>query len=265
MNRNGGHICARPQLIVTSKNWSQREAFLEQVKIALEESTYGVGSYYPGYEKRMQKFEQEHDSDKVQVLQPKNCDSCTQLLWIPGCSEDDYVCKNEAFCQVLAEVPLDTDADATSFLDYATQFCNEKVSGSLVAGIVIDGTTKRRHRSALHRAVNELNYGTIGINMQPAYSFGTPAVIFGGKDHSSTDIVSGKGHFGNQFGFQNAEKSILEDTFWSLNHVALDTKGGMNRTLFAMARYSSTKSWSDLLKLVGAVMIQHCVAKRKDW
>ena len=48
---NGGAVCGRPQTIVTSKNWPQREQFLAALRKAIAEDTFGTATYYPGVDK----------------------------------------------------------------------------------------------------------------------------------------------------------------------------------------------------------------------
>jgi len=44
---NGGAVCGRTQTLVTSKNWDQREAFLEALRVAIRDETFANGTYYP--------------------------------------------------------------------------------------------------------------------------------------------------------------------------------------------------------------------------
>lgn len=214
---NGGHICARPQLLVTCRNWSQRDAFLRHVETAIRDSTFAQGSYYPGTDEIMQRFEEEYQSNTTsspycQRIRPEHGKYKTaDFLWVTGDEEDGYACRKEAFCQVMVEVPLDTAATASDFLPYATQFCNDKVLGSLCATIIIDGRTQKKHSQALEMAVTELNYGSIGVNLVAANAFQSQYLIWGGNENGKP-LESGNGHFGNVFGFENVEKSSMYKT-----------------------------------------------------
>ena len=66
---NGGAVCGRPQTLVTSKHWPQREEFLKALSDAIEHDTPAAGSYYPGSDKVAARFRENH-SDAV-VLQPE--------------------------------------------------------------------------------------------------------------------------------------------------------------------------------------------------
>ncbi|CDJ50326.1 hypothetical protein, conserved [Eimeria brunetti] len=53
MTFNGAHICVHPQVLITCKNWSQREEFLRLIRMYLEDIHY-VGCYYPDFAERME-------------------------------------------------------------------------------------------------------------------------------------------------------------------------------------------------------------------
>jgi Aldehyde dehydrogenase family len=202
---NGGHACARSQLIVTCKNWPQRGDFLRHVEAAIRDTTFAAGSYYPGTAERMEGFRREHPGAK-RIQPEKGKWKSADVLLVTGASEDAYGCQNEAFCQVFIEVPLDTEANAAAFLPYATKFCNDKAAGSLCAHVVIDGKTRKKNEQVLQTAITDLKYGSLGINMHPAISFLSQYLIWGGNEEGKP-LVSGNGHFGNVFGFENVEKS----------------------------------------------------------
>jgi len=98
------------------------------------------------------------------------------------------------------------------FIQTATHFCNTQVTGTLVAGITIDPKSERKYK-----AVTELKYGSVGINMPPLMVFFTPHLVWGGSDDSDGPVVSGNGNFGNLFGYYGV-KSIVRNRFWSPNH-----------------------------------------------
>ena len=53
---NGGAVCGRPQTLVTSTHWAQREEFLAALKKAIAEETPAAGTYYPGSDKVAEAF-----------------------------------------------------------------------------------------------------------------------------------------------------------------------------------------------------------------
>ena len=262
---NGGHVCARPQLIVTSKNWPQRDKFLEELEKAAQETTYAAGSYYPTAADVMERFAKQYPTAKR--IQPENAThgKHADFLLITDDSPDGYATKNEAFCQVVAEVALDTTPDATDFLRKAVEYANKKVHGSLCAGILIDDKTRQANEDAYQTAVTDLEYGSIGVNLLPVHVFFSQYLIWGVKEEEDygKPLVSGNGNFGNAFGFQNVQKSIFEDSFVSPLQLRATNKAAMASTISALARYSIWPSWYGLIRfLVYAVPGS---MKSKDW
>lgn len=170
---NGGAVCGRAQTIVTSKHWHQREQFIDALKKAIAEDTMAAGTYYPGSDKVRDGFLDAYPD--AQVLTPEGGKYETaKFVWISDVEEDGYAVKNEAFCQIMGEVALDVPANAEEFLDAATEFCNDKLVGTLGCFIVVDEDTKKANMTALDRAVTGLRYGGIGINVIPPMVFLNP-------------------------------------------------------------------------------------------
>jgi hypothetical protein len=160
---NGGAVCGRGQTIVTSKQWPKREAFLKMIEESIVKDTYAMGTFYPGADKVFGEFRKKYPDGKL--LEPEDGKyKDAKVLFITGDSADSYSCKNEAFCQVLTEIPLDVPATAKDFLPAAVKFCNEKLLGTLCATVLIDGTTQKQNEDSLDQAVTDLKYGTVTVN-----------------------------------------------------------------------------------------------------
>ena len=142
---NGGAVCGRPQTLVTCKNWSQREEFLEAIRNAIKNETPAAGSYYPGSKDVAASFLENHPN--AELIQPENGKyKNADYLFIHSVNEDDYAVQNEAFCQILDEVALDTEPNAEAFLPSAVHFANNKLLGTLGSCIIIDEHTKKTSR-----------------------------------------------------------------------------------------------------------------------
>jgi acyl-CoA reductase-like NAD-dependent aldehyde dehydrogenase len=249
---NGGAVCGRPQTIITSKHWSQREDFLDALKKAIAEETPAAGTYYPGSDKVADAFKKNHP--EAEVLKPEGGTfKHADFLVITGVAEDDYAVTHEAFCQIIDEVPLDIPADASMFLPRAVEFCNTKLLGTLGSCILIDEDTKKKHQDVLDQAITDMEYGGIAINTMPPFIWLNPYLTWGGNEEGKT-FVSGIGNFGNLLNYENVEKSITHANFISAGHM-MNTNKSVNDTLAKnMARYSVDPTWMNLFKLMaGAV------------
>ena len=250
---NGGAVCGRPQTIITSRNWPQREEFLTALRKAIAEDTFGTATYYPGVEKTKAQF-LEHQPT-AEVLKPEGgAHPASDVVFIPGIGEGDFAVTNEAFCQIFSELPLDTKNEAADFLTKATAFCNEKLLGSLGCMMLVDNTTLKANKDRVDQAVNELNYGGIAVNNIPPNIWLNAYLTWGGCGESTEDFVSGVGNFGNGLNFENVVKSVLMDDF-SAQAFQLTNRRQVDHLLVNASKFSVDQSWGKFAKLAGQMVI----------
>ena len=258
---NGGAVCGRPQTLVTSKHWPQREVFLQALRKALADETPAAGTYYPGSDAVMKEFKQNHP--EAETIHPEGGKyKNTEFMLISNVSEDGYAVTHEAFCQILDEVPLDVDAMADLFLPKAVEFCNTKLLGTLGSCILIDEDTKKAHASVLDQAITNMEYGGIAINTMPPFIFLSPYLTWGGNEEGKT-FVSGQGNFGNLLCYENVEKSIIFANFMSPGHMLNTNKTVMDNLSKNMAQYAMAPTWMNLTKMMAGAVVGGC--KPKDF
>jgi len=258
---NGGAVCGRPQTIITSKSWSQREEFLQALRKAISEDTFACSTYYPGVDKTKEAFLQNQAS--AEILKPENGKvPSSEFVLIPNISEDDFAVSNEAFCQVFSEIPLDTTADVNDFLTKATDFCNNKLLGSLGCMILIDGDTQKNNQARLDQALIELNYGGIAVNDVPPNVWFNAYLTWGGCGETTENFVSGVGNFGNAMNFENVVKSVITNDFHSTSFEFTNRKAVLH--LFENASlFSIDQSWRHFMKLGGQMALDGL--RKKDF
>ena len=250
---NGGAVCGRPQTIITSKNWPQRQQFIDTLRKAIVEDTFANGTYYPGVDKTKAKFLENQPT--AEVLKPENIPS-GEFIFIPGIREDDFAVSNEAFCQIFSELPLDTENNADDYLTKATAFCNTKLLGSLGCMILVDDDTFKTRENRVMQAVNELNYGGIAVNTIPPNIFMNAYLTWGGCNESKEDFVSGVGNFGNAHNYENVIKSVLIDDFNAQGMLMTNKK--LMEHLFTNASYFNIdQSWGHFVKLAGQMVMDN--------
>lgn len=263
---NGGHVCARPQVVVTSKAWPQRQEFLDALHKAAKEEVFAQGQYYPTAAKTMQEFQSKYPD--ATPIQPENGAHGTiaEFLLLPDEKPDGYVTQHEAFTQVLAEVGLETENDAADFFAKAVPYVNQQVTGSLCVGILIPDATRKTHADAYEQAVTDLEYGSIGTNLLPIHIFFSQYTVWGVKEQDYFDkkeLASGNGNFGNVFGFQNVQKTIIEDAFVSPLQLKFLNKKAISDTIAAMAQYAVMPTWYNLFRFFYYAVPG--MLKGKDW
>ncbi|MGI9498787.1 MAG: aldehyde dehydrogenase family protein, partial [Geminicoccaceae bacterium] len=250
---NGGAVCGRPQTIIASKNWPQREQFMSALRKAIAEDTFGTATYYPGVDKTKAAFLENQPT--AEVLQPEGgAHPASDVVFIPGIGEDDFAITNEAFCQIFCELPLDTENNADDFLTKTTAFCNDKLLGSLGCMMLVDNATLKANQARVEEAVRELNYGGIAVNNIPPNIWLNAYLTWGGCGETAEDFVSGVGNFGNGLNFENVVKSVIMDDF-TAQAFQLTNRRQVDHLLVNASRFSVDQSWGKFAKLAGQMMI----------
>ncbi len=252
---NAAFNCVTTHVVVTHAGWPQREAFLAAVRRALA-AVPPRRAYYPGTEQRRAAFLALHP--EAERHGRGDADHPPWVL-IPGLDPggDEDVCfTTEAFCGVLAETAI-AAAGVPEFVDRAVAFLNEKVWGTLAAGLIVHPDSQREPEvaAAVERAVADLRYGTVGINQWSAagYGLGTPWGAFAGSD--VFDVQSGIGFVHDTLMFSKSQKTVFRTPFrmWPTPpwYVTCRTAHVTARRL---VRFEARPSWWKLLGVVAAAV-----------
>ncbi len=213
---NVGFNCISARLVVTHASWPQRDAFLG----ALTQTLSGLTTrraYYPGAADRLQAFVAAHPEAEEFGAGPRDALPWTFIRGVlPGRTDD--ICFNvESFCGEVAETALTAPSPA-AFVDAATDFCNDVVWGTLGATVIVSPSSLKEHdvAEAVDRAVADLRYGSIGVNVWHGLSFAMGSTTWGAyPGHPRTDIQSGTGVVGNAAMFARPLKSVVRGPFRS--------------------------------------------------
>ena len=258
---NGGAVCGRPQTLITSRSWPQRDAFLDALRKAIAETTFAQGTYYPNVRKTKAKFiENQPTAERITPEGGKY--EAGEFVLIPNVGEDDFAVSNEAFCQILTEVPVNSESNPGDFLDVATEFCNNKLLGSLGCMILVDNDTLKANEARLHQAINELNYGGIAINNVPPSIWLNGYLTWGGNGETIEIFVSGVGNFGNGLNFDNVTKSVIIDDFGAIAFEFTNRKQ-VAHVLENASLFSIDQSWGHFARLAGQLAVDGL--HRKDF
>lgn len=222
---NGGHFCAHPQVIVTCKNWPQREQFLQYLRQTTNEARTG-GMFYPNGPSNLDRFKKK--------LAEEDCDM-NKSIWNDGnvvFAEDlkltSIILIEETFCPVAGEFPLDTPPTIVDFLPQAVDFVNSKAHGSLCATIIAKATTPADNE-VVEDSILKLNYGSVGLNVNGIAAIFFPQLVWGAypRHSDAAHLQSGIGFFGNIYGFRRPIKSVFRSSFLGPSHyLQVIPKGG---------------------------------------
>jgi acyl-CoA reductase-like NAD-dependent aldehyde dehydrogenase len=208
---NASFNCIAAQIVVTSREWPQRLAFLSALKQHLQ-AIPPRPAYYPGAIARYESFLAEYP--QATVLSPKQPGTIPWTL-IEGLdpTANPRIFQEEVFCGLLAEVQLPS-RNARDFLAMAVPFVNEQLWGTLGCTVIIDPRTEAQEADAFNQAIAQLRYGSIAINAWVSLGNGlgcTPWGAFPG--HTPADIGSGVGVVHNSFLFDYPEKAVIRAPF----------------------------------------------------
>ncbi|RMH05023.1 MAG: aldehyde dehydrogenase family protein [Planctomycetota bacterium] len=248
---NGSFNCNAPKLILTSRHWPQRQAFLRELRAALAAAPPRP-AWYPGAAERWARF-----AERYPQAESWGEAGAGELPWLlvpevpaePG----QPALSEEAFCGVVAECPLDA-AGSEEFLDQAVRFANDHVWGSLSCTILAAPTTPR---PALERALAGLRYGGVAVNAWAALLFALGQTTWGAfPGEPPEDIRSGRGHVHNTGLLAQPQKSVLRAPFrpplrplWDPRHRFLRAAG------LRLARFEARPSPARLLSLAAAAVL----------
>ncbi|HVB91696.1 MAG TPA: aldehyde dehydrogenase family protein [Acidimicrobiales bacterium] len=213
---NAGFNCLAARVIVTHAGWPQRDAFLGALTQTLAHVTTRR-AYYPGAAARRDAFVAAHPEAEELGSGPPDALPWTFIRGVPPGRTGDICFNVESFCGQVAETPL-TAPSAAAFVDAATAFCNDVVWGTLSATILVSPRTMADPAvaAAVERAVDDLRYGAIGVNVWHALVFAIGTTTWGAyPGHPRTDIQSGSGVVGNAAMFARPQKSVVRGPFRS--------------------------------------------------
>ena len=253
---NAGFNCLTPRVIITSRDWAQREEFLSALE-AVFVTLPTRRAYYPGAYERRAAFLAAHP-EAHQIGDASGDRMAWTLVRDVDSSDHDDVCLNvEAFCALTSETALDASSPA-DFVRQATAFCNDVVWGTLSMTIIADPRTMRDPSTgpAIEQAIGDLRYGSIGVNLWHALSFALATTTWGAyPGHPPTDIQSGRGVVGNAFLFARPQKSVVRGPFVTAPEPAwFSTNARAGVVMRKLLALEVAPSWIRLLSLLTSAM-----------
>ncbi|HEY3498564.1 MAG TPA: aldehyde dehydrogenase family protein [Polyangiaceae bacterium] len=206
---NAGFNCNATKLVVTPRGWPLRERLLAAVGRVLER-TPTRRAYYPGASEKYARFTS--DLGRVQKFGAPAEGEVAWALVSDLDPESNAACfDHEPFCAVLSEVAL-PHPDPVEFLAESTRFLNERVWGTLNAMLLVPRAVEADPTlaAALDRAIGELRYGSVCVNVWPAAAYGIGTLPWGGHPSDTlANVQSGVGWGHNALLLEGVEKGVM--------------------------------------------------------
>lgn len=211
---NASCTCTSTRVLVTWRRWPQRLTLLDRIATVL--SRYPARkAYYPGAAEKYAAFVRAHPQARVLSNAPPGYLAPAVIEGIDPSRPSDLVLREEAWSPVLVEIALNASGE-DEFVEEAVRFCNERVAGTLDAGIIVHPASRARLADEFDRAVAALRYGTVAINHWPAVSFGLAVAPWGAyPGHTLQAVGSGIGFVHNTLMFDRPLKTVLWGPFTS--------------------------------------------------
>ncbi|HAC91329.1 MAG TPA: NAD-dependent aldehyde dehydrogenase [Planctomycetaceae bacterium] len=203
ITNNASFNCVATKMVITWKQWTQREQFLGLLNaaIARTENRY---AYYPGAEERFAQF-----SGGASVAPDANGVLPWKLRSNLNYDEHALLFQRESFVCVAGETMLE-GSSPTDYLSRTVEFVNERMTGTLAVELTVPTEFQKRSAAEFDTALRRLRYGTIGINQWAGLSFAWMSPPWGGYPGASlADVQSGIGSVHNTYLLDRPQKSIV--------------------------------------------------------
>jgi hypothetical protein len=197
-------------VLILPKGWVQRDQFLDGIEQALTKAQPRK-AYYPGAHDRWRLYSRNRASirqfgDETAELLP-----WTLVRDLDAADASEPAFGSESFCPILFETQVGS-ADPVEFMDKAVTFANERLWGTLSAGLVVHPRTMKDPvlAGSVERAIAGLRYGAVCVNAWSGYLFAFVTPPWGAHPSSTLDnIQSGTGWVHNTPMLEQVEKAVL--------------------------------------------------------
>lgn len=211
---NASSACNTPRVILLHAEWPQRTAFLEALRRVYTQTPLRC-AFYPGSQQRYQAFMDAHPNAE-QIGTPREGElPWTLIPEVSSAKQDDICFTTEAFCSVAAVTPISATS-VPEYLERAVNFANQTLWGTLAAGIFVHPASMQdpQVKAAVESALENLHYGTIGVNCAAGVSWVMMTTPWGAYPGSDVyDIQSGNSFVHNTLMFSQPQKTVMYAKF----------------------------------------------------
>lgn len=206
--------CNNPRVIFLHAEWPQRTAFLDAIRRVFSRTPLRF-AYYPGSRQRYQSYLHTH-TNVEEIGEPQEGElPWTMITDVDILDSSDPCFTTEAFCSVVA-VALISAAGVPKYLERAVKSANETLWGTLAAGLCVHPRSLKdpEIKTAVEKTIEQLRYGTIGVNCSAGLSWVLMTTPWGAFPGSSIyDIQSGNSFVHNTLMFSKPQKTVMVAKF----------------------------------------------------
>lgn len=248
---NAAFNCHTPRMIIQQKSWAHREAFIKALgDILTREQTRKA--YYPHAKEIHAAVLAAHPTAGRFGDAGEERTPWTLIANLDPRNTEDICFTTEAYCSILAETPIDAST-VPDFIDRAVEFANKTLWGTLHTTIIVHPKSldDPQVAAALERAIDQLRYGTIGVNTRAEYVYCLMLCPWGGFSHNNIyDVQSGIGFTNNVLMFDKPEKSVVRSPFHKRPNPIVVTSKNMIEFTRKLAYFEASPSVGKLASLM---------------
>jgi aldehyde dehydrogenase (NAD(P)+) len=252
---NASFNCNASKVVITPRGWPQRDAFLRALEAALGAAGERA-AYYPGAKDRWETFAADRRGARTIGRMTEHSLPFVLVTDVDAEGHEPGF-RTESFCPVLYETQLGS-GDPIEFLGEAVRFANERLWGTLSAGLVVHPSAAKDPtlEQAIERAIVELRYGSVGVNAWAGYVFGFASPPWGAHPSSTpADIQSGTGWVHNTPMLEGIEKAVLRHPITMMPKPAyFPTHRTADTVMRRMSAMEEKASWMKVPGVIGAAM-----------
>jgi acyl-CoA reductase-like NAD-dependent aldehyde dehydrogenase len=216
LTHNAGFNCIANRVLITHASWDLRQPLIDGIRAKLDRIP-SREAYYPGALDRLQAYIETVESEPTRHGKTSgNAPGWTLLAGTPP--ENTSAFQTECFAPAFVETGIEAPSPI-EFLERAVGFCNDTVWGTLGAGIVVHPESMKdpAMAAAVDRAIADLRYGTVAVNLWPAVTYAMVTTPWGAyPGHTFQSIGSGRGVVHNALMFDAPLKAVAIGPFRSL-------------------------------------------------
>jgi aldehyde dehydrogenase (NAD(P)+) len=253
---NASFDCNANKVLILPKGWAHRDAFLNQLESALSRAA-PRRAYYPGAQERWQSYSSNRSSVRSFGAEAADTLPWTLVRDLDASDREERAFSSESFCPIIFETRIGS-ADPLEFLDQAVTFANERLWGTLSAGLVVHPKVMKDPATAgaVERAITKLRYGAVCVNAWSGYLFSFVTPPWGAHPSSTIEnIQSGTGWVHNTPMLERIEKAVLRHPITAMPKPAyFPSHRTANVLMPRMTALEENGSWTRVPGVMAAAM-----------
>lgn len=253
---NASFDCNANKVLILPKGWRQRDQFLAGVEHALSKAA-ARRAYYPGARERWLTYSKGRSSIRRFGSESEDVLPWTLVRNVDPEDRSEPGFASESFCPILFQTELGS-ADPVEFLDRAVTFANERLWGTLSAGLVVHPKTSKDPTlgAAVERAITNLRYGSVNVNAWSGYLFAFGTAPWGAHPSSTlADIQSGRGWVHNTPMLEGIEKAVMRHPITAMPKPSyFPTHRSAHLLMQRMTALEENSSWTRVPAVLAAAM-----------